>query len=136
MSGGREAPRVRGRSVGRAPLRSMRSMAARRLTAALTGAQPPHGGVGGRCGRLPLQSEERLGGGLGEPPAGVAQPHLVGREQQDAAGLRPLGEPPETLGEARPIGGRPLPDNGYGVSSGRITAASIGMARYHWKRMG
>ena len=106
------------------------------------GAQPPHGVVGGRCGRLPLQGEERLGGGLGEPPAGVAQPHLVGREQQDAAGLRPLGEPPEALGEARPIGGRPLPDDGYGASSGEghggvhrhgsipLEADGIGRVRY------
>ena len=46
MSGGREAPRDRGRSMGSVPLRSMRSMTARRLTAALT-SRSRHTGASG-----------------------------------------------------------------------------------------
>ena len=50
----------------------------------------------------------------------MAQPHLVGGEQQDGSGLRPLAEPPESLGEARPIGGRPLPDDADGAPVGEF----------------
>ena len=80
--------------------------------------QPPHRVVGCCGGGLAFQCEERRRGRAGQQPAGVAQPHLVGEEQLDAAAGRPLPEPPESLGEARPIGGAPLADDGKGAPVG------------------
>ena len=65
-----------------------------------------------------LRSASGAGRTAGQQPAGVAQPHLVGEKQQDAAAGRPLPEPPESLGEARPIGGAPLADDGQGAPVG------------------
>ena len=94
-------------------------MAARRLTAALTERSRHTGASGDAAAASRSRAKSASAGVLREPSAGVAQPNLVGGEHQDAAGLRPLGEPPEALGEASPIGGRPLPDDGYGAPSGK-----------------
>ena len=80
--------------------------------------QPPHPVAGGSRGRVALDGEDRGGLRSGQQPAGVAQPGLVGDDQEDAAEARPLFEPPEPLGEARTVGGVSLPDDGDGAPSG------------------
>ena len=55
----------------------------------------------------------RLGGR--EQPAGVSEAHGVGHEDEEGSGHRPVAQPPEPLGEARPVGGEPLPDDPDGL---------------------
>ena len=80
--------------------------------------QPPHPVAGGSPGRVALDGEDCGGLRSGQQPSGVAQPGLVGDDQEDAAKARPLFEPPEPLGEARTVGGVSLPDDGDGAPSG------------------
>ena len=85
------------------------------------GAKIDEGGPGGRApdgrsrargGGVPLQDEVGDERRSRQKPAGVAQPHLVGHQQEHGGGLRPLPEPPEPLGEAGAVGGRSLPYDG------------------------
>ena len=78
----------------------------------------PYGVVRSGQHRLTLQGEE--GGNVGgrKEPAGVPEPHVVGHEDEEGAGHRPLAQPPEPLGEARPVGGEPLPDDAQGPPVG------------------
>ena len=94
-------------------------MAAPQADGGVDGAQPPHRVIGGGGYRLALQGEEGRDGALGEQPSGMAQPRLVGHQQEHGAGARPLGEPPEPLGEARPVGGEALPDDADGPAAGQ-----------------
>ena len=84
----------------------------------VVGGQPPHRVVGGRRRSLPFQGEDCRRGPSAQDPAGVAQPHLVGDDEQDASGPRPVLETPEALREAGPVGGGALPDDGHGAPSG------------------
>ena len=66
-----------------------------------------------------LQGEECGEGRSGEQPARVAQPDLVGHEEEGRAGPLPLPEPPEAPAEAGPVGCRPLPDQRDHASAGQ-----------------
>ena len=57
------------------------------------------------------RSAERGERGAGHEPAGVPEPHLIGHEHEDGAGLRPFAQPEEPLGEGRPVGGCSLPND-------------------------
>ena len=61
--------------------------------------------------RLALQGEQGRCVGGGERPARVPEPHVVGHEDERRSRHRPVAQPPEPLGEARPVGGEPLPDD-------------------------
>ena len=111
--------RARGRSAGSAPLRSMRSMASLRLTAALTEDSRQMGSSVAAAAASPLQGEDRWRGSPAQQPSGVAQPGLVGEDEQEAAGLRPVPEPPEPLGEPGAVGGETLPDDADGPPVGK-----------------
>ena len=111
--------RTRGRSAGSAPLRSMRSMASLRLTAALTEDSRQMGSsvaaaAASRSRARTVGVEARRSN-----PSGVAQPGLVGEDEQEAAGLRPVPEPPEPLGEPGAVGGETLPDDADGPPVGK-----------------
>ena len=61
--------------------------------------------------RLAFQSEQGRHVGGREEPAGVPEPHVVGHEDEERSGEGPVAQPPEPLGEARPVGGESLPDD-------------------------
>ena len=84
----------------------------------VAGGRTPHGVVGPGQHGVALQGEDRGRGGAGQHSAGVPEPHLVGREDQDSAGERPLAKPPQALGEGRAISGQALPDDPDGPPAG------------------
>ena len=78
----------------------------------------PYEGVGPGQDRVSLQGEEGGDGGADEGAPGVSQPDLVGDDDEDGAGERPLAEPPQPLGEGRAVGGVSLPDDADAPLSG------------------
>ena len=94
----------------------------------------PHRGTNtGQC-RVPLQYQESREGRAGQQPAGVAQPHLVGQEQQNAVGQRLLPQTPEPLGKAGGSAVSPCRTTPMVQPSGRMLPASAGPALYHRRR--
>ena len=72
----------------------------------------PDAGASARRGRIPLKSEEGDEVGPRQEPARMAQPHLVGHEQEGARRLRSLPQPPDALAEARAVRRQALPHDG------------------------
>ena len=69
--------------------------------------------------RKAFHGEQGRNVGGGEQPSGVPEPHLVGHEDQHRFGHRPVAQPPEPPGEARPVGGQSLPDDADGPPVGK-----------------
>ena len=44
----------------------------------------------------------------------MPEAHVVGHEDEERSGEGQVAQPPEPLGEARPVGGESLPDDPYG----------------------
>ena len=111
--------RAKGRSAGSDPLRCILSMADLRLTSALTDRSRHTGSSGAAPTTSRSSAKSACIRGLGEQPAGVAQPHLVRHKHENCSGKRPLSQPPEPLGESRPVGRGSLPDDTDGPSVGK-----------------
>ena len=72
-----------------------------------------------RQDRKAFHGEQGRNVGGGEQPSGVPEPHLVCHEDQHRSGHRPVAQPPEPPGEARPVGGQSLPDDADGPPVGQ-----------------
>ena len=79
----------------------------------------PDGCAGPGQRRVALQRQQRVDRGAGQQPAGVPEPHLVGREDEDGPGQRPLAQPPQALGKGRAVGGGSLPHHAQGPAAGQ-----------------
>ena len=60
---------------------------------------------------VPLKGEERSGRRSCQQPPRLSEAHLVGKQDKDGAGRRAVPQSPHPLGEGRPVGGEPLPDD-------------------------
>ena len=83
------------------------------------GGQAPDGFRRSRQHCVSLQGQEGRRPPAVQQPAGVPQPHLVGREQEHGSGMGTLLQPPEPLGKARPVSGAARPDHAQGSTIGQ-----------------
>ena len=78
------------------------------------------------AGRVALQGDEAQQGQVVQHPAHLAQPHLVGGQQQHGIRTGLLGQPPQPLGEGGAVGGVPHADHGQGLAAGQGDAGVQG----------